>query len=259
MNKKFLIGLGCFISLLYADINQVAINATKSVQQRINHSHWSYSGDSGPEYWGDLKDEYFMCKEGKNQSPINLNNMVEANLPKLNINYSGNAESIINNGHTIQVNTLGKNSIIMDGIKFTLKQFHFHTPSENKIDGKQYPMEAHFVHADKNGNLLVLALMYEEGEEENRGLKKVIEQLPKEKHHKEALKEMFNPGDLLPKKLDYYRFNGSLTTPPCSEGVRWIVIKKPVIATKAQLDVMRKILGKNNRPIQPLNARVILK
>jgi len=258
MKKGILLAFAGVLSIVFADINQVAISATKAVQKRLHSAHWSYSGSSGPEFWGDLKDEYFMCKDGKNQSPIDLNRFVEANLPKLKITYAGNAVSIINNGHTIKVNTNKGNKIEIDGKTFVLKQFHFHTPSENKIDGIQYPMEAHFVHMDKDGNLAVIAIMYKEGRE-NRGLKKVLYQLPKEKGHVSLLAEMFNPGDLFPRKLDYYRYSGSLTTPPCSEGVRWIVIKTPAEASKEQLDIMRKVMGKNNRPIQPLNARIILK
>lgn len=252
----FLIAAG-LASFIYADINQVAIHATQAVQKRLHTSHWGYSGDTGPKYWGDLKDEYFMCKEGKNQSPIDLKRFVDADLEKLNIRYAGNAVSIINNGHTIKVNTNQGNKLIIDGITFTLKQFHFHTPSEHTFDGKHYPMEAHFVHADEDGNLAVIALFFKEGKE-NRGLKKVLYQLPKVKGQVSLLAEMFNPGDLFPRKLDYYRFNGSLTTPPCSEGVRWIVIKTPAQASKEQIDTLRKIMGKNNRPVQPLNARVIL-
>ncbi len=246
------------LSGLYADINQVAIHATQDAQKRLHNAHWSYSKETGPKYWGELKEEFFMCKEGKNQSPVNLNRFVEADLPKLKITYAGNAVSIINNGHTLKINTNQGNKIVIDGITFTLKQFHFHTPSENLIEGKQFPMEADFVHMDKDGNLAVIAIMFKEGNE-NSALKKILYQLPKEVNHVSLLAEMFNPGELFPRKLDYYRFSGSLTTPPCSEGVRWIVIKNPVEASKEQLEAMRKIMGKNNRPVQPLNARIILK
>ncbi len=225
--------------------------------EKEHKSHWSYSGDTGPAHWGDLKDEYFMCKEGKNQSPIDVNRVIEADLPKLDITYAGNAVSVVNNGHTIKVNTQGKNEIVVDGVTFTLKQFHFHTPSENTIKGEQFPMEVHFVHLDKDGNIAVIGIMFKEGKR-NAAVDKFLSKLPKEINHIALLDEMFNPGELFPKKLDYYRFNGSLTTPPCTEGVRWILLKHEVEASKEQLSKMRKVMGKNNRPVQPLNARCIL-
>ena len=220
--------------------------------------HWGYSGENGPAHWGDLDEKFLMCKIGKNQSPVDLNRFVEADLPKMQITYAGNAMSVVNNGHTIQVNTMGANTIKVDGVEFTLKQFHFHTPSENHIDGKSYPMEAHFVHLDKDSNIAVIALMFEEGAP-NKAIDKFLSKVTKEPGEPVQLAEMFNPGELFPKNLDYYRFNGSLTTPPCSEGVRWLVLKHAVTASKEQLDAMRAIMGKNNRPIQPLNARCILK
>ncbi len=219
--------------------------------------HWSYSGDTGPAHWGELKDEFFMCKEGKNQSPIDISRVIDAKLPKMDITYSGNAVSVVNNGHTIKVNTEGSNVIIVDGVKFTLKQFHFHTPSENLIKGESFPMEAHFVHLDKDSNIAVIGIMFVEGKR-NPAIDKFLSKLSSKVNEEKKLSEMFNPGELFPKQLDYYRFNGSLTTPPCTEGVRWLVLKATVEASKEQLDKMRKIMGKNNRPVQPLNARCVL-
>ena len=227
----------------------------------VSHSHphhWSYSGDTGPAHWGELDPEFFMCKEGKNQSPVDMNRFVKTKLKKLKATYSGNARTVVNNGHTIKVETMGRNEVVVDGIPFNLLQFHFHTPSENTIEGKHYPMEAHFVHKSKDGEVLVVALMFEEGER-NSALDKVVADLSSKIGESRPLKEMFNPGDLYPRKLKYYRYNGSFTTPPCTEGVRWIVLKKPVTASKEQLIKMNRLMGDNNRPTQPLNARLILK
>ena len=224
-----------------------------------HHAEWGYSGKIGPKHWGDIKPKkYCMCKRGVNQSPIDLNRFVEANLPKLKIYYAGIAYDVVNNGHTIKVTTQGKNEVVVDGITFRLQQFHFHTPSENKIASKQYPMEAHFVHKSDKGEYLVIALMFEEGRE-NKALQKMLNDLSQKIGEKKKLHEMFNPGELFPKKLDYYRYEGSFTTPPCTEGVRWIVLKIPVEASKEQIEKMHKIMGNNNRPVQPLKARVILK
>ena len=223
-----------------------------------HHAHWSYKGESGPLHWGELDKKFFMCEKGVNQSPVNLNRFVEANLQKPKIKYSGHAESVVNNGHTIKVKVQGIDWIEIDGKKFNLLQFHFHTPSENKIEGKSFPMEAHFVHKSNDGEYLVIALMFKEGNE-NKALQKVLNDLDPKVGDEKQLKEMFNPGEFFPKKLDYFRYDGSLTTPPCTEGVRWIVLKNSVEASKEQIEKMHKIMGNNNRPTQPLKARVILK
>ncbi|NPA28418.1 MAG: carbonic anhydrase family protein [Epsilonproteobacteria bacterium] len=218
---------------------------------------WGYKGEIGPDKWGDLSPKFRMCKEGKNQSPINLTRFIKAKLPAVEYSYNTKSTEVINNGHTIQVNLKSGSKINIDNIDFELKQFHFHTPSENKIDGKSFPLEAHFVHASKDGELAVVALMFEEGEE-NKVLSKIWQKMPTKADTKEKL-EISDIKELLPKNKDYYRFNGSLTTPPCSEGVRWIVLKTPVTISKAQIDKFAKVMGHpNNRPIQPLNARVIL-
>ncbi len=219
--------------------------------------HWGYGEDAGPLKWGDLKSEYFMCKEGKNQSPINITSAYEVEKKPLKINHKAGGEEVIFNGHAVQVNYKAGSSIDVDGHVFELKQFHFHNPSENTIDGKSFPMEAHFVHADKDGNLAVLGLMFVEGEA-NAELAKLIEVLPKKAGEKNKLKTVADSNGLLPKEKDYYRFTGSLTTPPCSEGVIWAVFKKPVSASKEQLEAIASVLGHaNNRPTQPINARII--
>ncbi len=221
--------------------------------------HWSYKGDTGPAHWGDLNEAFHMCKEGKNQSPINLSDFIEAQLPAIKIDYKALATVDLNNGHTVQVNFAEGSTFSVDGKTFALKQYHFHTPSENTINGKHFPMEAHFVHADEDGNLAVIALMFKEGKA-NPALQTILDNMPQhagDKHDLSTTK--LNALSLLPEDKDYYRFNGSLTTPPCSEGVLWIVMKHPVEASKTQLEAFSKVLGKNNRPVQPINSRAILK
>ena len=221
-------------------------------------AHWGYGQESGPAHWGDLKPEYSMCKDGKNQSPINITSAVESELKDLSLEYPNTATEVINNGHTVQVNFPAGNVLKIDGKEFELKQFHFHTPSENQIDGKNFPMEAHLVHANKDGALAVIAVMIDEGKS-NATLDKIINNMPKKAGDKNSLKDSkLNALDLLPKEKDYYRFSGSLTTPPCSEGVRWFVLKEPIKASKEQLVSFTNVLGKNNRPVQPLNARKVL-
>ena len=222
-------------------------------------AHWGYTGHDNPANWGELSPKYKMCSMGKNQSPINVTTSLDADLEVLRPKYGSNSKEILNNGHTIQVNVEAGSTLKVDGITFELKQFHFHTPSENHIDGKSFPLEAHFVHLDKEGNIAVLAVMFEEGEE-NKALSYVWEKMPKGVDTKSALKLSGISEALLPKNKDYYRFNGSLTTPPCSEGVRWLVLKTPVSISKAQVEAFLHIVRHpNNRPIQATNARVIVK
>ena len=220
--------------------------------------HWSYSGDEGPENWARLTPEFGAC-DGRNQSPVNLTGFVEAELAPIAMAYQAGGNEMLNNGHTIQVNYGAGSSITVDGVGYELKQFHFHAPSENHIDGASYPMEAHLVHADRDGNLAVIAVMFEEGAE-NAALTGIWPSMPANAGDKQALASAFDVSSLLPENRDYYRFNGSLTTPPCTEGVRWLVMKAPVSASKDQIEAFKHVMHHpNNRPVQPVNARVILK
>jgi len=223
------------------------------------HGSWSYSGNTGPSHWGDLSKKYEMCKIGKNQSPINISNEIKAGLTPLNIYYNVKAYEFLNNGHTLKAKIKNGAKLYIDGKEFKLLQFHFHTPSENTIEGKYFPMEAHFVHASKNGELAVVSVMFKEGKK-NPALQKLINNMPIHKGmEKNICDANLKAKDLLPQNLDYYRFNGSLTTPPCTEGVRWFVLKTPVEMSKEQIKEFEKVMGKNNRPTQPINARMILK
>ncbi|MBE4609228.1 carbonic anhydrase [Vibrio navarrensis] len=216
-------------------------------------SEWGYEGHHGPEHWGNVAKE---CAMGKNQSPINIAQPVEAEMKALELNYAGQAVSVINNGHALQAGVSGNNFLNVDGKSFELKQFHFHTPSENVVKGKQYPLEAHFVHADSEGNLAVVAVMYDTGRQ-NPLLSELTAKMPTV-GEQVTLSHAFDVAALLPKQQDYYRFNGSLTTPPCSEGVRWFVLKQASELSSSQTEQLMSVMGHNNRPLQPLNARTVL-
>ncbi|MBK6787866.1 MAG: carbonic anhydrase family protein [Rubrivivax sp.] len=219
--------------------------------------HWGYKGDTGPAAWTKLKPEFSACA-GKNQSPVNLTGTIDAQLPAVAFNYKAGGTEVVNNGHTIQVNYEAGNGISMDGMQFELKQFHFHSPSENQINGKSFPLEAHLVHADKDGDLAVVSVVFDLGPS-NPAVGAAWGQMPKAEG-KAALPAKVSAKGLLPANRDYYRYNGSLTTPPCSEGVRWVVMKKPMTISKEQLEAFKTTLGfDNNRPVQPLNARPILR
>lgn len=217
-------------------------------------SGWGYEGEHGPEHWGNVSQT---CAQGLNQSPINLSAMVDAKLAPLDIQYSGTVTALTNNGHSLQATIEGANSLTIDGIEFELKQFHFHTPSENTIDNHYFPLEGHFVHADKNGDLAVISVMFEMGSE-NQQLSSLTQTLPA-KGETVKLAHPFAVKDMLPSYSSYYRFNGSLTTPPCTEGVRWIVLKDVKTLSEEQEQALTGVMGENNRPVQATNARVVLR
>jgi len=222
-------------------------------------THWGYSGHEGPEHWGDLDPDFSVCASGKNQSPINLSGFTEGELAPIAFNFVKGGNEILNNGHAVQVNYKSGSSISVNGHSFELKQFHFHAPSENHINGKSFPMEEHFVLADKEGNLVVIAVLFEEGAL-NAELEKAWKHMPTHAGDKKQLKSETSALALLPSNKDYYRFNGSLTTPPCSEGVWWLVMKESLTASKEQIEKFAHVMGRpTNRPIQPINARMVVK
>lgn len=220
--------------------------------------HWGYSGTNGPEHWSELAPEFSACAAGKNQSPIDLSNLVEAELPAISFQYQAGGYEVVNNGHAIQVNYNPGSTMTVAGHEYELKQFHFHSPSENTIEGKPFPLEAHLVHADKAGNLAVIALMFAEGES-NSAIAPAWSKMPAKAGQNSPLKTPIDAYSLLPSDQAYYRFNGSLTTPPCSEGVTWLVMKAFGSVSTQQLSAFNKVLPfDNNRPVQPLNARIIV-
>lgn len=218
---------------------------------------WSYSEDEGPAKWAELDERYAMCENGLNQSPINITNTIDATLAPLKFEGNSKATEFANTGNGVKVSISGGNKLTVDGEEYTLRQIHFHTPSENTIDGKSFPMEAHLVHA-KGSSLAVVAVMFEEGSD-NLVLNKLLRNLPENEGDKNELKSDVEGYEILPENQEYYRFNGSLTTPPCSEGVKWLVLKTPVQLSKSQLGDFEAVMGQNNRPVQAINARTILK
>jgi carbonic anhydrase len=221
-------------------------------------THWTYEGKEGPENWSKLSPEFATCDAGRNQSPINIENSIHAAIKSLKTIQKFQAKEIFNNGHTVQVNFKVGNMLALDNTAFQMKQVHFHAPSENTIHGKSFPLEAHFVHADSKGNLAVIGVMFTEGKA-NPGLAKIWEQLPNEESEPNTLKSRTLPSELMPENKSYFRFSGSLTTPPCSEGVRWLLMKNPLTASKEQIEAFKKAVHHdNNRPVQALNGRVII-
>jgi carbonic anhydrase len=220
--------------------------------------HWSYSGETGPEHWGELNPEYSACSQGKTQSPVNIGKTPPTKLPRIEFNYRPSALAVVNNGHTIQVNYPAGSKIVLDGKSYDLVQFHFHHVSETTINGQHWPLEGHLVHKSKDGNLVVVAVLFGEGRA-NPAIKELWSHLPKEEEQesKPAGVEV-SASQLLPENHTYYTFPGSLTTPPCTEGVTWLVLSHKMTASKQQIDAFAALYPDNYRPVQPLNGRAIL-
>jgi carbonic anhydrase len=219
--------------------------------------HWGYEGKEGPKSWGTLDRAYAGCSLGHAQSPINITNAKKADLPALRFDYNPVPLNIINNGHTVQVNYAPGSSLTVGDKTYTLKQFHFHHPSEEHIDGHGYDMVVHLVHSDAEGHIAVVAVLLGSGGA-NAFIETVWKNIPKEKETTVDFPSVIiDVKDLLPSNHGYYTFAGSLTTPPCSEGVTWFVLKTPVSLSPSQLAEFAKLYPRDARPIQPRNGREI--
>lgn len=217
--------------------------------------HWGYEGHEGPAHWGELSHKYAACKSGKQQSPIDIHGASKTALKDIQFHYQTSGLKIINNGHTVQVN-VGKGSwASIRGQRYELLQFHFHGPSEHTVNGKPAPMEMHLVHKDANGGLGVVGVMLTEGKA-NSVIGKLWSNLPATigKEHSVASVKV-NAASLLPAGKSYYHYSGSLTTPPCSEGVNWNVMTGTIEVSRAQIDRFNGLFHGNARPVQPLNGR----
>ena len=218
--------------------------------------HWTYEGEDGPEHWGELAEQFDMCERGANQSPIDLVAHIAADLPKLDFDYPNPGVKEINTGHAIQEEVNPGNFVTFMDHRFELKQFHFHSPSEHTVGGESFPMEVHLVHQDQDNNFLVVGLMFEEG-----ARNKILDMLPsfRMQRGEDPYGDPIDYNTLITDRGEYFLYSGSLTTPPCTEGVQWVVIKKPIIASPDQIQHYHDLLGfDNNRPIQPYNSRLVL-
>ncbi len=213
--------------------------------------HWGYTGDVAPANWANLDPSFSTCATGTEQSPINIVEAIPKMEGKLETSYTAGGLSVINNGHTIQGNLTEKTYMVANGRSFELLQLHFHTPSENTLMGKSFPMEVHFVHKDADGGLGVLGVFIEEGAA-NEALASIWANAPATKDG-EANSTSLNPTALLPASRNYYSFAGSLTTPPCSEGVAWHVLDEPITASADQIATFQSLFPMNARPVQTRN------
>jgi carbonic anhydrase len=219
-------------------------------------AHWSYEGEGGPQAWHRLKPEYDKCGSGARQSPIDIRDGIRVDMDPVQLEYRATAFRVIDNGHTVQVNVGRGNFIEAMGRRFELQQFHFHRPSEERIDGKQFDMVAHLVHKDNEGRLAVVAVLLERGSAHPL-VQAVWNNLPLEKNEELAARAPLDLNQLLPKDPRYFTYMGSLTTPPCSEGVLWMVMQQPVSVSAEQIDVFSRLYPMNARPLQQASGRLI--
>ncbi|WP_216591477.1 carbonic anhydrase [Streptomyces brasiliscabiei] len=237
--------------------------------------HWGYEGADGPANWATLSEDFEKCETGKEQSPIDLDDDKAVDAPvntAVTIDYRPVTAELVNNGHTVQANVSEGGRIVLDGTAYDLKQFHFHLPSEHTEDGEHAEMEVHFVHADKDGKLAVVGVLMEQdsddgnGESDNGGnggnddrspFGDLFAKLPAEEGATVKIGTAFDLTAFLPDDRDQYRYDGSLTTPACAEGVKWTVLKDEIAVAANEVAAYKELFPKSNRPTQPLNDREV--
>ncbi|HZE92032.1 MAG TPA: carbonic anhydrase [Rhizobacter sp.] len=222
----------------------------------VNPDHWAYNGEAGPDNWGQLKPEFSKCSSGTRQSPIDIRDGISVQLDPVQFDYKPSAFRVIDNGHTVQVNVAPGNTIEVMGRSFELVQFDFHRPSEERINGRQFDMVAHLVHKDLEGRLAVVAVLLDRGSVQPV-VQAVWNNLPLEKGEELAAKSSLDLNALLPSDRAYFTYMGSLTTPPCSEGVLWMVMKNPVSVSPEQISIFSRLYPMNARPVQSVSGRLI--
>ncbi|WP_310384651.1 carbonic anhydrase family protein [Roseateles sp.] len=227
-----------------------------SAADHADHAHWGYAGDGAPERWGELSPENRQCAIGTRQSPIDIRDGIRVDLEKINFDYRPSGFSVLDNGHTIQVNVAPGNALQVMGRRFELLQFHFHRPSEERINGRQFDMVAHLVHKDADGKLGVVAVLLERGRDQ-AVIQTIWNNLPLEKGQALAAPGLLDLNQLLPEDRSYFTYMGSLTTPPCSEGVLWMVMRSPVQLSNQQISIFARLYPMNARPIQAGSGRLI--
>ena len=224
-----------------------------------HEAHWSYEGEGGPQNWASLKPEFNLCAIGKRQSPIHIDegSTLAGPAEPLQMRYLPSGGSVVNNGHTIQVDLDGDNTLTVRGSVYRLVQFHFHHPAEEKVNYKGFAMVAHLVHRNDAGQLAVVAVLMDPGAQ-NPLIQKVWTHLPLDNADRVRLPAgLLDMNELLPRDQRYYQFIGSLTTPPCTEGVLWLVLKQPVTLARDQLKLFSTLFPNNARPVQALNGRIV--
>ncbi len=219
-------------------------------------AHWAYGGATGPQAWGGLQPEFATCARGQRQSPIDIRDGIGLDLDPVQFDYRPSALRVIDNGHTVQANLGSGNAIEVNGRRYELAQFHFHRPAEERVDGRAFEMSIHLVHRDPEGRLAVVALLVDRGAQQPV-VQSVWNNLPLEKGEEQRASAPVDPAGLLPADRRYYTYMGSLTTPPCTEGVLWVVMREPITLSAEQISVFTRLYPMNARPLQSAAGRLI--
>ena len=217
---------------------------------------WGYEEHNGPAVWGCLDPAYAKCSLGREQSPIDLAGGRNADLPAVGFDYRRSGATIENTGHGIQVNPVPGSGIVLDGVRYELRQFHFHHRSEHTVEGERLSLEMHLVHEDAAGSIAVVGVLFNEGDA-NDALAPVWAHLPADPSRPRPMPEELELAALLPDRRTVWRYRGSLTTPPCSEGVAWVIFAEPLSFSAGQIEAFAAIYPNNYRPVQPLGERVL--
>jgi carbonic anhydrase len=244
-----MVAIGCGSNSFRSNPEETKLEAQEEA------AHWSYEGSTGPSYWGSLDPKFAACADGSAQTPIDIKDPVATDLADLEFAYAKSEAEIFNNGHTIQANASQGSTMTIDGQSYELLQIHFHAPSEHTIGGRSFPAEVHFVHATSDGDLAVVGVMLAGGGAKNTAWSTFVNGLSTKegsKHH--ATIDWLS---MYPNNHQTIRYAGSLTTPPCTEGVRWFLMTSPVEISDAQLNAFRAAYEGNNRPIEPLDGRTL--
>jgi carbonic anhydrase len=250
--RHFIAGAACACPACGTFFKSAAATASEAA-----HPHWAYEGHGGPAEWSKLAPEYAACGMGKEQSPIDLAKGIPAMMSDPAVSWQAGALEVVNNGHTIQVNCPKGSTLSLDGHSYELLQYHFHHPSEHTIAGISFEMEVHFVHRHAEGGLAVLGVMIKAGEP-NPAMETIWRTMPALGGETAKSETALHPGAMLPKDSTTYRYAGSLTTPPCSEVVSWVVYRQPITASPEQIARFAKLFPNNARPMQHLNRRKLL-
>lgn len=233
-------------------------NIKPSFGKKTKAVAWAYDDKSGPEEWAKLSPDFALCASGKNQSPIDISVAADASMKALKGIQKMAIKELIITEQALQANVKEGNMLLLDDVAYQMKHIQFHVPSEHLIKGKSFPIEAHIMHADSKGNVVVMAVFYKEGPA-NTALEKLLTHIPKEVGVAAPINDKMTANEFLPENRNYYRVTGSLTTPPCTEGVSWVIYKTPLTASKAQISALEQVLKHpNNRPAQPLNGRLVV-
>jgi carbonic anhydrase len=225
--------------------------------QAAGAPQWQYSGEFGPEHWGRMRADYVQCERGQRQSPIDIKAASKHIQAPLKFEYRAAPLRIVNDGHTVRVRFDSSSALLMGKERLTLQQFHFHTPGGDKLAGEEFPLGMHFLHKSRAGRLVSLVVLFRLGTD-NAALAALLPKMPSSGQAEQLLPDtLIDPASLVPTSHGYYAYDGSLTAPPCTEGVLWLVMKQPLQLSAAQLHRLSQLFPPNARPVQALHGRVV--